>query len=28
LLQLANETGIDLEQAIMDKLQKNYGRSW
>ena len=28
LLQLANETGIDLEQAIMAKLQKNYGRSW
>ena len=28
LLQLANETGIDLEKAIMDKLQKNYGRSW
>lgn len=28
LLQLANETGIDLEKAIMVKLQKNYGRSW
>ncbi len=28
LLQLANETGIDLEHAILDKLQKNYGRSW
>ena len=28
LLQLAKETGIDLEQAIIDKLQKNYGRSW
>ena len=28
LLQLANETGIDLEHAILDKLQKNYRRSW
>ena len=28
LLQLANETEIDLERAIMDKLQQNYGRSW
>jgi len=28
LLQLANETGVDLEQAIMEKLHQNYGRSW
>lgn len=28
LLQLASVTGIDLEQAIMDKLRKNYGRTW
>lgn len=28
LLQLASVTGIDLEQAILDKLQVNYGRRW
>ncbi len=28
LLQLAYLTGIDLEQAILDKLTVNYGRNW
>jgi NTP pyrophosphatase (non-canonical NTP hydrolase) len=28
LLQLASVTGIDLEQAILDKLEANYGRKW
>lgn len=28
LLQLAAVTGIDLEQAILDKLRANYGRIW
>jgi NTP pyrophosphatase (non-canonical NTP hydrolase) len=28
LLQLASVSGIDLEQAILDKLQRNYGREW
>jgi NTP pyrophosphatase (non-canonical NTP hydrolase) len=28
LLQLAYLTGIDLEQAILDKLAVNYGRNW
>jgi NTP pyrophosphatase (non-canonical NTP hydrolase) len=28
LLQLASLTGIDLEKAILDKLQHNYGREW
>ena len=28
LLQLASVTGIDLEQAILDKLAVNYGRTW
>jgi len=28
LLQLASVTGIDLEKAILDKLQTNYGRQW
>ncbi|HRE26569.1 MAG TPA: nucleotide pyrophosphohydrolase [Anaerolineales bacterium] len=28
LLQLASVTGIDLEQAIAAKLQRNYGRAW
>ena len=28
LLQLANESNIDLESAILGKLQENYGRSW
>lgn len=28
LLQLARLSGIDLEQAILDKLSQNYRRSW
>jgi NTP pyrophosphatase (non-canonical NTP hydrolase) len=28
LLQLASLAGVDLEQAILDKLQVNYGRQW
>ncbi len=28
LLQLASVTGIDLERAILDKLETNYGRVW
>ncbi len=28
LLQLSSILGIDLETAIMKKLQKNYGRTW
>jgi len=28
LLQLAYLTGIDLEQAILDKLEINYNRKW
>lgn len=28
LLQLASISGIDLEQAILDKLEVNYGREW
>lgn len=28
LLQLASITGIDLEQAVLDKLRVNYGRTW
>jgi len=28
LLQLASVTGIDLEQAILEKLQVNYRREW
>ena len=28
LLQLASISGIDLEQAILDKLSVNYGREW
>src|SRR5690554_4257056 len=28
LLQLASVSGIDLEQAILAKLQVNYGRQW
>jgi len=28
LLQLASITGVDLGQAVMDKLDANYGRSW
>jgi NTP pyrophosphatase (non-canonical NTP hydrolase) len=28
LLQLASLSGIDLEQAILDKLERNYKREW
>jgi NTP pyrophosphatase (non-canonical NTP hydrolase) len=28
LLQIASIAGIDLEQAIIDKLEKNYSRKW
>ncbi len=28
LLQLASLTGIDLEQAVLDKLKLNYKRTW
>jgi NTP pyrophosphatase (non-canonical NTP hydrolase) len=28
LLQLASVSGIDLEQAILDKLNENFGRTW
>lgn len=28
LLQLASVTGIDLEQAVLAKLDENYGRTW
>ncbi len=28
LLQLASLTGVDLQQAILDKLRVNYDRSW
>src|SRR5215468_6016822 len=28
LLQLASLSGVDLEQAILDKLRLNYTRSW
>lgn len=28
LLQLASVTGIDLEQAVLDKLSQNYQRTW
>lgn len=28
LLQLASVTGVDLEQAILDKLRLNYTREW
>jgi NTP pyrophosphatase (non-canonical NTP hydrolase) len=28
LLQLASLTGIDLEKAVLEKLSKNYGRTW
>jgi NTP pyrophosphatase (non-canonical NTP hydrolase) len=28
LLQLASVSGIDLEKAIMDKLNENYTRTW
>jgi NTP pyrophosphatase (non-canonical NTP hydrolase) len=28
LLQLANVSGIDLEKAVLEKLQHNYTRDW
>ncbi|MBI3761396.1 MAG: nucleotide pyrophosphohydrolase, partial [Chloroflexi bacterium] len=28
LLQLASISGIDLEEAILDKLKENYRRQW
>ena len=28
LLQIASVAGIDLEQAILTKLERNYGRNW
>jgi NTP pyrophosphatase (non-canonical NTP hydrolase) len=28
LLQIASIAGIDLEQAVLDKLDKNYQRKW
>lgn len=28
LLQLSSVLGIDLEEAVLNKLQKNYGRTW
>jgi NTP pyrophosphatase (non-canonical NTP hydrolase) len=28
LLQIASIAGIDLEQAILDKLERNYQRTW
>jgi len=28
LLELASVTGVDLEQAVLDKLRLNYGRTW
>jgi NTP pyrophosphatase (non-canonical NTP hydrolase) len=28
LLQIASLAGIDLEQAVMKKLEQNYGRKW
>jgi NTP pyrophosphatase (non-canonical NTP hydrolase) len=28
LLQIASLSGIDLEQAILNKLEKNYQRTW
>ena len=28
LLQIASLAGIDLEQAILDKLERNYQRDW
>jgi len=28
LLQLASISGIDLERAVMEKLNSNYGREW
>lgn len=28
LLQIASLAGIDLEQAVLKKLERNYGRKW
>jgi len=28
LLQIANVAGIDLEKAILNKIENNYGRTW
>ncbi|MEK7324798.1 MAG: nucleotide pyrophosphohydrolase [Chloroflexota bacterium] len=28
LLQLASVSGVDLEQAVLEKLKVNYGREW
>ena len=28
LLQLASVSGIDLEEAVLEKLKENYGREW
>lgn len=28
LMQIASVSGIDLEQAVLDKLRVNYGREW
>ncbi len=28
LLQLASVSGVDLEEAVLHKLQVNYGRTW
>ncbi len=28
LLQIASLAGVDLEQAVLDKLAVNYGRTW
>ncbi|TLN15048.1 nucleotide pyrophosphohydrolase [bacterium] len=28
LMQLAQITGIDLEKAVLTKLEQNYGRTW
>lgn len=28
LLQIASLTGIDLEKAVLEKLERNYGRNW
>lgn len=28
LLQLASESDIDLEQAVLDKIRQNYDRTW
>jgi hypothetical protein len=27
-MQLASVAGIDLEEAVLNKLEKNYGRTW